>query len=134
LVILCNEIFHDLYVKISNIITSWERYRLSMPGRIGICKTLLLSQISYIGSICNPTDNMLNNIQNLIDSFVMGTLIVSKDRHYIPPSEGGLGLINLKNFLTGLQASWVKKATQCSRDNWRIDIKSLSGGNCLCFC
>jgi exonuclease III len=132
--IMCNDMFQELYVKISNIITSWDRYRLSMPGRIGIYKTLLLSQISYIGSICTPSENMLNNIQNLIDNFVMGPLAVSKERRYIPPSDGGLGLINLKNFLTGLQASWVKKAAQCSRDNWRIDIKSLSGGNCFCFC
>ncbi len=43
--------------KIRQLIGSWERYNLSLPGRIGIAKTMLISQIGYIGCIVTPTED-----------------------------------------------------------------------------
>ena len=45
--------------KITKIINFWERFNLSLPGRINIAKTLLLSQISYLGCIITPTSDTL---------------------------------------------------------------------------
>jgi hypothetical protein len=66
-----------------------------------------------------------------MNSFVCGSLKVARDKLYREPEDGGLGLINIKSFITGLQCVWVKRAHQSSRDNWRIDLRSRSFGNCL---
>jgi hypothetical protein len=44
---------------------------------------------------------------------------------------GGLGLINLKNFITALQCTWVKRVTQHWGDTWRFDLKAKCYGNPL---
>ena len=45
---LCHE---KTVLKITQIIHFWERFFLSLPGRINIVKTMILSQISYLGCI-----------------------------------------------------------------------------------
>jgi hypothetical protein len=126
-----DNMFRTLYTKIGSIITMWDRFKLSLPGRIGISKTLLLSQLSYIGSVCMPEKETLDNLQSLINNYVIGNLKVGKDRLYAAPNKGGLGLINLEHFFLGLQACWVKKAADSTRDNWRVDLHSATAGNCL---
>ena len=41
--------------KITKIVTFWDRFFLSLPGRLNITKTMILSQISYLGCIITPT-------------------------------------------------------------------------------
>jgi hypothetical protein len=123
--------FDTLYQKIANLVTVWDRYRLSLPGRIGIFKTLLLSQLSFHDSILRPASDQLERIQRLMNSYVIGSLKVAKNRLYLNPDLGGLGLINIDTYLTGLHCSWIKKAASSTRDNWRVDLRSLTGGNCF---
>jgi hypothetical protein len=100
-------------LKICRLINVWDRYRLSLPGRIGIFKTLLLSQLSFHGSILRPSSEMLSKIQNIMNNFVLGSTKVAKDRLYLEPKQGGLGLINVDTYLVGLHVAWVKKLPQC---------------------
>jgi hypothetical protein len=59
--------FEGTIVKIQNIIEYWEHFYLSLAGRISVCKTFMLSQIGYIGSILSPTNNQLKRLQDLMD-------------------------------------------------------------------
>jgi hypothetical protein len=127
------KMFSKVLRNISAIVTNWYRYRLSLAGRIGIYKNLCLSQISFVGSICTPSKQVLNQLQDLMNGFVCGNLKIARDKLYQDPDDGGLNLINIDHFITGLQCVWVKRADQSSRDNWRIDIRSRSFGNCLIF-
>jgi hypothetical protein len=68
-----------------------------------------------------------------MNGFVCGNLKIARDKLYRDPDDDGLNLINIDHFITGLQCVWVKRADQSSRDNWRIDIRSRSFGNCLIF-
>jgi hypothetical protein len=43
--------FEAVGIKIDNLIRFWERFFLSLPGRIAIYKTLLIPQINYITTI-----------------------------------------------------------------------------------
>jgi hypothetical protein len=38
-------------------------------------------------------------------------------------------MININTYIKSLHCSWLKKATQSSIDNWRVDLQQLSGGN-----
>jgi Reverse transcriptase (RNA-dependent DNA polymerase) len=115
--------------KISNIITFWSRFCLSIQGRINIAKTLLLSQITYIGCIITPEPALLGRIKDTIEKFVKGRLNIGCDKIYGPVSKGGLGMISLPEFLIAQQAIWVKRVLSACCDNWRSDIFSLTFGN-----
>ena len=123
---------HDKTVaKIESLVRFWSRFKLSLPGRISISKTLLLSQVNYLGCIIMPTRAQLNAIANIVENFVKGTLPVAKNRYYIPPCQGGLGLINIEDFLIAQQAVWIKRAHLSTRDCWRFNLLKLCYGNCL---
>jgi len=123
--------FEDTIRKITQMIEYWDRFYLSLPGRISICKTFLLSQIGYIGCIVSPTADQEKRLQNILDSFCVGKMRTAAKKLYTPISEGGLGLIKISEFITSLQCAWVKRVTQHWGDTWRYDIKRKCYGNPL---
>ena len=117
--------------KVTKIINFWNRFHLSLPGRINISKTLILSQISYLGSIITPSDPTLRTLRGNIEKFIVGGLNIAKDRIYRPQSLGGLGMIDIGEFITAQQVNWFKRADCSTRDNWRVDLQKLGHGNVL---
>ena len=115
--------------KICNIINFWHRFHLSLLGRISIAKTLLISQINFLGCFIMPNEAQLNIMQNLIDDFVIGRLTVYKTRIYLSIENGGLGCFKIRDFLVAQHVIWIKKAFLNSKDNWSYDIKKMSHGN-----
>jgi hypothetical protein len=67
-------------------------------------------------------------MQQLINDFVTGTLKLDKNRICLAPKEGGLGMINIANYINGLHCSWIKRAQQQRIDNWRTDLHAITGG------
>jgi hypothetical protein len=64
--------------KIRKQVCIWRPFNLSLPGRISIAKTMLYSQINYLGSIIPVTNETQNAIEDLIVSFVKGPLKLAK--------------------------------------------------------
>ena len=64
----------------------------------------------------------------------MGRLNIAKDRIFRPTYLGGLGMIDLEDFIIAQQVVWVKRTAISLRDNWRVDMKRLSNGNVLTLC
>ncbi len=44
---------------------------------------------------------------------------------------GGLGLFEIGEYVTSLQATWIKRVMLRSHDNWRNDVRHLTHGNPL---
>jgi hypothetical protein len=116
--------FDEKTTKIRQLIGLWGRYNLSLTGRIAISKTMLVSQIGYIGCIITPTANQLATLQSLIKDYVTTGIVVAADRLYTRPCEGGLGLINLDSYLAALQCSWIKRCYNRINDSWRWVLAS----------
>ena len=100
--------------KIKKIISIWKPYNLSLRGRITISKVKLVSQITYIATVLDTHNTLLDEIQELINNFVMGIKAenkhwISKDLLYTPTSKGGFGLIRLNDFTKAIKCSWVKR-------------------------
>jgi exonuclease III len=121
--------FTEKLEKLKSVIRFWERFRLSLPGRINVAKSLLLSQLSFLGSIIMPPDTVLDAIQKLINKFVLGTFRFNEKLICCPIDKGGLGLIDIKDFFISLQCSWIKKAAATRVDNWQGEIRDMSGNN-----
>jgi hypothetical protein len=116
--------FDEKTVKIRQLIGMWGRYNLSLTGRIAISKTMLVSQIGYIGCIITPTALQIATMQSLINDYVTSGIVVAEERLYTRPCEGGLGLINLETYLAALQCSWIKRCYNRINDSWRWMLAS----------
>jgi hypothetical protein len=120
--------FVKIIEKIENLIRFWERFKLTLPGRIAIIKTLLVPQLNYLGCVLTPTDRDIQRIQTVLDTFALKGLPVSADRRYLLPEQGGLGLFRIDEFMFSQKCSWIKRAVCNQNDNWRLTIKALAPG------
>jgi hypothetical protein len=86
----------------------WARFRLSLGGRITVAKTMMLSQISYFGSILKIPDDMSATLADIINTYISSNLRIGKNLICTDISKGGLGFIDIKTFVNSLQCSWIK--------------------------
>jgi len=111
--------FNSVRDKITQLINQWGWLNLSLPGRIAISKTMLISQISYEATILRPSRIQVTELKDLIDGFVTNGIEIAKDRLYTKPKHGELGLIELQSFCDALKCSWVKRCLLKINDSWR---------------
>jgi hypothetical protein len=123
--------FNKIAVSIDKSISYWERYNLTLPGRINVAKSLLVSLLNYLGCFLMPSRNVLKRIQNSIDDFTVGKLNVARNRITLPLESGGLGMFKLDDFLRSQQCMWILRAFKSQRDNWRTDLFRQTFGNPL---
>jgi hypothetical protein len=65
-----NKNFSNIRNRIRNQINNWSRFQLSLPGRIVVTKTMLYSQINYLGCFIEIPNERLKEMDNLITGFV----------------------------------------------------------------
>ncbi len=123
--------FAKTIVGLKKSVDYWKRYNLSLPGRINVIKSLLFSQILYLGSFLMPNPDKIRSMQKILDDFALGSMNFARDRITQPISMGGLGLFDIEKFLISQQAKWVFKAHHSSRDNWRYMLRCIFNGNVL---
>ncbi len=121
--------FEKVLEKVENLTRFWERFHLSICGKIAIYKSLLLSQINYIASIFAPPDHVVERLNNTMETFVAGGLNIGKAKLYMLISEGGLGMLNLRDFIMALQCSWIKRCHGAIIDNWRAQMITIGNGS-----
>ena len=115
--------------KIGKCALYWSRFNLTLPGRIAVAKTFMLSLINHIGCILMPSNTQIDKMQTIVDRFCIGKLNVSKERLYLPIDRGGCGLVNIRDFLVAQHTIWLKRANISTRDNWRVMLRELGWGN-----
>jgi hypothetical protein len=123
------ENFIHIKEKILNLVNYWSRFKLSLPGRITIAKTFLISQLNYLGCVFRPNDVTLMEIQNIVNNFLRKNLRISDERIYLSLKKGGLGFFNLSDFLEAQRATWLLRANKNCIDNWRYDLHLLAPAN-----
>jgi hypothetical protein len=114
--------FDKCISKIRQIVGNWSRFRLTLPGRISIAKSLLLSQVTFHGTVLDPTAAQLNEINQIIEGFVTYKTVISRERIYLPVKEGGLGMINIESFLAAQKCAWLRRCFVKINDAWRWDF------------
>jgi len=123
--------FDPVLEKIRNSVRYWERFYLSLPGKIAVYKCLLLSQVSYRAAILMPGRDTVRELGAVMENFVTKGISVARDRIYRPVHEGGLGLIPLEQYIQGLHCSWFKRAHMVKNDNWKYDLYQAYKGDII---
>ena len=114
--------------KIKNQVRYWSRFNLSLPGRILIAKTMLYSQINYMGCFLPLSKDHITPLEHIIEHFVRGNLKISFERVFTEIKNGGLGLFRVESFLNAQKCSWVKRATNTD-DLWKEKLLRYGNGN-----
>jgi hypothetical protein len=71
-------------ISIDKSISYWDRYNLTLPGRINVAKSLLVSLLNYLGCFLMPSRNIFKKIQTSIDDFTVGKLNVARNHITLP--------------------------------------------------
>jgi hypothetical protein len=112
--------------KINDNIAKWVRFNLSLPGRILIAKTMLYSQINYIGSFLDFDSGTYNLWENAIHGYVSDNLRKSKKRTFLPVTFGGLGLFNISEFLNSQKCRWMVSAQREINARWKLNLNKCT--------
>jgi hypothetical protein len=123
-----NSNFTRLVEKIRSLIANWTPYKLSLPGRINIAKSLMYSQINYLGCFLQFPTEYINSIDNIITGFVKGKLNIARKRLYLSPKDGGLGLFDIPTFLHAQRCAWVKRCISFD-EQWKVQLFINNFGN-----
>ena len=102
--------FDKTVTSLKNLVEYWDRYYLTLPGRINVIKSILFPLVLYLGCFLMPSAAKLKAIQNILDTFAIGSLNFARKRVTMPCDQGGWGLFNVEEFLSGQQAGWILKA------------------------
>ncbi len=122
----CN--FEKIKEKIIKQINFWKPFNLSLPGRINIAKTMLYSQINYIGCFLPIPKEYLDAYDQLITKYVKGPLNIARKRLYLKPEDGGLGLFEITDFLDAQRCAWIKRSTNLD-EHWKVNLYIKNFGN-----
>ena len=105
---------------INREMNKWE-YRLPSPlGRAGIIKTCLLSKLTHMPiSLPSPPAQFFVALEKKLHLFVWGVKAhkIKRARLYADHKEGGLKMIDIKDFWSALKISWFFRAEN-SQDLW----------------
>ncbi len=119
--------FTKMVQKVNMQLNIWRPFNLSLPGRISIAKTMLYSQINYLGCFLLVPADVIKTLDELIMNFVQGKLSIAKKRMYLPPKNGGLGLFPVSDFLDAQKCTWIKRANNYS-EPWKVIIYNSNYG------
>ncbi len=85
-------------------VRNWTRFNLSLPGRINIAKTMLYSQINYLGCFLQIPKEVLDRISELIETYVSGNLRIAKKVLH-NSQKRGLGIFEINTYLKSQQVA-----------------------------
>jgi hypothetical protein len=88
--------------KVENLIRFWERFCLSLMGKIAIYKSLFMPQINYVATICTPSVDTISDLEKIMEKFVLKGFNIAVNRCYLPIVKGGIGMFKLKDFISRL--------------------------------
>ena len=111
--------------KMNKIKNFWGIFSLTTPGKVAIIKTFLLPQITYLSSILSPDNQTINNIENIIVSFLNQNNKIARSKIFNCVKNGGLGVPNIRLFLRSLDVLLFKK-TFLINDTWCKEIHFCS--------
>ena len=115
--------FDNIIQKLKNIIKFWNKFNLTIFGRITVFNCYLLSQIGFIGTILDPSPAQFQELYKILNYFIIKNEKISTVKLFSKPESGGLGVIDIKNYITGLRVNIFKRSLTC-QDHWSKSIQS----------
>jgi hypothetical protein len=111
--------FNDKLTTILRALQLWKKRKLTPFGKITVIKSILISKITHLLiALPDPPEQFISAIEREFESFLWeGKNKIKRTVTYSKYKEGGLQMLNVRNFLSSLKLSWLRKLR--SDSDWR---------------
>ena len=119
----CDQLNYEKQInKCKAIIKNWNQRNISLIGRITVFKSLILPNITFIGSCTIIPKEYIQTFKNIVYEFLwkgnkdpVKRSVLSND--YL---EGGLKMTNIDTYIKTLKIKWILRLLENSNENWKI--------------
>ena len=121
--------FKEQLPKIAALIQQWKRRILTPIGRITVAKTLIIPKLNHLFiSLPNPSQETISNLTTQLFRFIWGSNCDKVKRKIVTQHhlQGGLNMLNLRNFILSLKCSWIQRAIK-GNHSWLSILKNNYG-------
>ena len=111
--------FNSFLDVLQKTITAWQKRNLTLPGRVLVLNSRLLSKLWYLGYLVQFPSWFFKRLMSFIRGFIWQGRRpqISMDIVFTAKCDGGLGLINPENQITATKAWWMQQhAVQLGAD------------------
>ena len=112
----------DTMHKINSLINTWSKRKLTLPGRITVIKSLILSKFTHLFlALPNPPGIFQKLLERKLYKFLWsnGPDRICRKNIVKNIQAGGLRMININAFITSLKVTWLRRLLIFSdNDNW----------------
>ena len=114
--------FSEHIVKIESILKLWRMRQLTLEGRITVFKSLAISKVIHLLLITKLHNNTIDLMYKIQKNFIwQGKKAKIKHSTLCNGYEnGGLKNVDLRNKITSIQCSWVKRLFEDDFHDWKI--------------
>ena len=110
--------------RMKNLVNAFAPFSPSILCKLDICLMFIYSQLSYVGSVLPPNDEVINEIQKIIIKFLFPSInIFPKNRIFLDKAKGGLGLPPIDLFIKSIRLKFATRAAT-STQTWARLLKS----------
>ena len=98
--------------QIEHLLAKWKKRNLTPFGKIIIIKTLAIPKLLYLFlNLPNPPEHFIIKLENIIYKYLWDSKPnkINKQTIELNKEEGGLSMINIRNFLICLKLSWLRR-------------------------
>ena len=114
----------DILHKVNSLINIWSKRKLTLPGKITVIKSLILSKFTHLFlALPNPPGDFLKILERKMYKFLWsnGPDRISRKNIIKNIHAGGLRMVNVSVFITPLKVTWLRRLILFSdNDNWSI--------------
>jgi hypothetical protein len=88
----------------------WTTFRLSITGRVMVCKTYIISQIVYLLGSLPLGEDKADEINTVVVNFISGTdRPIERRRHFLCAELGGYNMFDIRDMDTCVKATWIRR-------------------------
>ena len=125
------EIYKEKVCQMKSERAQWMNRNISLPGKVTIIKSLLVSKISYLFlTIPNPNEEVLKELNKTFYSFLWHGKGEKIKRNTLikDPVNGGIGMLDVISYMKSLKITWIRRyITSCSV--WKSTVDEIMGKN-----
>ena len=114
--------FSEHILKIESILKLWRIRQLTLEGRITVFKSLAISKVVHLLLITKLHNNTIDLMYKIQKNFIWQGK-KAKIKHstlYNGYENGGLKNVDLRNKITSIQCSWVKRLFEDDFHDWKV--------------
>jgi len=113
--------FENLLMKLSSVVSNWQKRHISLIGRIHVLNSRLLSKLWYLSYFVTWPPWFLKRLKKLITTFLSDTKWpqVSYSTLCSAKEVGGLGLIDPGLQMVALKGWWLQRMSKPTAPQWR---------------